>query len=375
MRLMHVPSFDLSRQNRMLRDELMQAMGDVVDSAHFILGSPVERLEESIAEICGVRRAVAVANGSDALFLALLAAGIGPGDEVITTPFTFFATAGAVARAGAKPVFCDIRPDTFNVDPELMEVKVTSRTKAIIPVHLYGQPADMESISNIASERGLTVIEDAAQAIGARYHAKPVGSLGHMACISFFPTKNLGAFGDAGMVVTDDDSIAERLRILRAHGARKKYHHELLGINSRLDALQAAILNVKVKYLSQWAEARRSIADRYSCVLGDVQGLTVPAVADGVFHVYHQYTVRVNARDEVQRELAVRGIGTTVYYPLPLHLQPVFSELGYVEGDLPESERASAEALSLPIFPELTEEEQGYVIDQVKDVMRIYAGQ
>lgn len=371
---MHVPSFDLTRQNKMLRDELMQAMGDVVDSAHFILGAPVDQLEESIAGICGVKRAVAAANGSDALFLALLAAGIGPGDEVITTPFTFFATAGAVMRAGAKPVFCDIRPDTFNMDPELIEAKVTSRTKAIIPVHLYGQPADMESISKIASEGGLTVIEDAAQAIRARYHDRPVGSLGHMACISFFPTKNLGAFGDAGMVVTDDDSLAEKLSMLRAHGARKKYYHESLGINSRLDALQAAVLNVKVKYLPQWVEARRRIAERYSRALSDVPGVGVPAVADGVFHVYHQYTLRVNARDEVQRGLAARGVDTTVYYPLSLHLQPAFSQLGYVRGDLPESERASAEALSLPMFPELAEDEQDYVVDQVKDVMKVVAG-
>ena len=370
---MHVPSFDLTRQNKALRDELMNAIGEVVDSSQFILGTSVEQLENSISRMCGVKYAIAVANGSDALFLALKAAGVGPGDEVITTPFTFFATAGAVARAGATPVFCDIQPDTFNIDPVLIEEKLTPRTKAVIPVHLYGQSADMDPISEISAEHGLTVIEDAAQAIGARYHDRPVGSLGHMACISFFPTKNLGAFGDAGMVVTDDDSLAERLRMLRVHGGRKKYHHEILGINSRLDALQAAVLNVKVKYLPQWIEARRRIADRYNRALYDVPGVTTPTILDGMFHAYHQYTVRVSARDDVQKGLAARGIGTTVYYPLCLHLQPVFAELGYMEGDIPESERASAEALSLPMFPELTVEEQDYVIDQIKSVMGVYA--
>lgn len=370
---MHVPSFDLTRQNRQLKDELMQAIAEVVDSGHFILGKHVEQLEESIAALCGVKHAVAVANGSDALFLALLAADVGPGDEVITTPFTFFATAGAIARAGARPVFCDIRPDTFNIDPELIEARLTSRTRAIIPVHLYGQPADMDGISAIATEHGLKVIEDAAQAIGARWRDRPVGSLGDMACISFFPTKNLGAFGDAGMVVTDNDSLAERLRMLRAHGGRKKYHHELLGINSRLDALQAAVLNVKIKYLSEWTDARRRIADRYTEALSDVRGIGAPTVRDQAFHVFHQYTLRVSARDDVQRELVLRGVDTTVYYPLPLHLQPVFARLGYGTGDMPNSERAAREALSLPMFPELAAEEQGYVVDQVRQVVTVHA--
>lgn len=367
--VMHVPSFDLTRQNKQLRDELMRAIGEVVDSGHFILGKHVEQLEASIAAICGVKHAVAVANGSDALFLALLAAGVGPGDEVITTPFTFFATAGAIARAGARPVFCDIELDTFNIDARKIETVTTSRTKAIIPVHLYGQPADMDEISTIATEYGLKVIEDAAQAIGARYHGRPVGSLGDMACISFFPTKNLGAFGDAGMVVTGDELLAEMLRMLRAHGGRKKYHHEILGINSRLDTLQAAVLNVKLKYLPRWIEARRRIADRYTEALSGVPGVSTPTVIDGVFHVFHQYTVRVNDSDTVRRELASRGIDTMLYYPLPLHLQPVFAALGYRVGDMPNSEKATQQAMSLPMFPELTAEEQDFVVDQITRVI------
>jgi len=373
--VMQVPSFDLTRQNSKLRDELMAAIGEVVDSGQFILGDSVERLEEAIAEICGVKHAIAVANGSDALYLALMAAGVGPGDEVITTPFTFFATAGSIVRAGAKPVFCDIDPKTFNIDPTQIEGKVTARTKAILPVHLYGQSADMDPINEIAAKYGLTVIEDAAQAIGAKYKGRPVGSLGDMACISFFPTKNLGAFGDAGMVVTKDDVLAERLRMLRVHGTRKKYYHEKLGINSRLDALQAAILNVKVKYLRGWIEARRSLAEGYDrglALVGDVA--RYPEVAQGMYHVYHQYTIRVPNRDAVQEELRSRGVGSTVYYPLPLHLQPVFENLGYKLGDFPESERAAEEVLSLPMFPELETCEQEYVMEQLCDILRSYAG-
>jgi len=372
---MQVPSFDLTRQNSRLRDELMTAIGEVVDSGQFILGDHVERLEESVAEVCGVKHGIAVANGSDALYLALMAADVGPGDEVITTPFTFFATAGSIVRVGAKPVFCDIDPDTFNIDPTQIEARITARTKAILPVHLYGQSAEMDQMNAIAAEHGLTVIEDAAQAIGARYHDRPVGSLGHMACISFFPTKNLGAFGDAGMVVTDDDSLAERLRMLRTHGARRKYYHELLGINSRLDALQATILNVKVKHLRNWVEARRSLAEGYNrglAMLADA--VRCPVVLEGAYHVYHQYTIRVSHRDAVQEELKSKGIRSTVYYPLPLHLQPVFENLGYKLGDFPESEKAAEEALSLPMFPELKSSEQEYVVEQLRDILRRHAG-
>ena len=371
---MQVPSFDLTRQNSRLRDELMAAIGEVVDSGQFILGDHVERLEESVAEICGVKYGIAVANGSDALYLALMAADVGPGDEVITTPFTFFATAGSIVRVGARPVFCDIDPETFNIDPTQIEARITARTKAILPVHLYGQSAEMDQINAIAAKHGLTVIEDAAQAIGARYHDRSVGSLGHMACISFFPTKNLGAFGDAGMVVTDEDSLAERLRMLRAHGARRKYYHELLGINSRLDTLQAAILNVKVKHLRGWVDARRSLAEGYNRGLAAANVARCPVAREGAYHVYHQYTIRVPNRDAVQEELKSRGIGSTVYYPLPLHLQPVFEKLGYKLGDFPESEKAAEEALSLPMFPELNSSEQEYVVEQLCDTLRSHAG-
>ena len=372
---MQVPSFGLTRQNSKLRDELMAAIGEVVDSGQFILGDSVERLEEAITEICGVKHAIAVANGSDALYLALMAADVGPGDEVITTPFTFFATAGAIVRVGAKPVFCDIDPKTYNIDPTRIEGMVTARTKAILPVHLYGQSADMDPINEIAGRHRLTVIEDAAQAIGAKYKGRPVGSLGDMACISFFPTKNLGAFGDAGMVVTKNDALAERLRKLRVHGSKKKYYHELLGINSRLDALQAAILNVKVKYLRGWIEARRTLAEVYDRGFALVKDVaTYPEVAQGMYHVYHQYTIRLPNRDAVQEELRSRGVGSTVYYPLPLHLQPVFQNLGYKLGDFPESERAAEEVLSLPMFPELETCEQEYVVEQLCDILRSCAG-
>ena len=368
---MQVSSFDLTRQNNKLRDELMAAIGEVVDSGQFILGDSVERLEETIAEICGVKHAIAVANGSDALCLALMAADVGPGDEVITTPFTFFATAGSIVRAGARPVFCDIHPETFNIDPTQIEGKVTARTKAILPVHLYGQPANMDPINEIASRHGLIVIEDAAQAIGAKYKDRPVGSLGDMACISFFPTKNLGAFGDAGMVVTKNDALAERLRMLRVHGSKKKYYHELLGINSRLDALQAAILNIKVKHLGGWIEARRSLAEGYNQhLVSAADAAQRPVVPEWAYHVYHQYTIRVPDRDAVQEELKSRGVGSTVYYPLPLHLQPVFENLGYKLGGFPESERAAEEVLSLPMFPELEIYEQEYVVKQLCDVLR-----
>ncbi len=372
---MQVPSFDLTRQNSRLRDELMAVIGEVVDSGQFILGDSVERLEEAIAEICGVKHAIAVANGSDALYLALMAADVGPGDEVITTPFTFFATAGSIVRVGAKPVFCDIDPKTYNIDPTRIEGMVTARTKAILPVHLYGQSADMDPICEIAGRHGLIVIEDAAQAIGAKYKGRPVGSLGDMACISFFPTKNLGAFGDSGMVVTENDALAERLRKLRVHGSKKKYYHELLGINSRLDALQAAILNTKVKYLGGWIEARRSLAKGYNRgLVSAAETAQCPVVLDRAYHVYHQYTIRVPHRDAVQAELKSRGVGSTVYYPLPLHLQPVFENLGYKLGDFPESEKAAGEVLSLPMFPELESCEQEYVVEQLCDILRSYAG-
>ncbi len=369
-----IPGFSLTRQNAELEEELIEVILDVVRGGQFILGENVAKLEKEIANLCGVDYAIGVGNGSDALFLALLACGVGPGDEVITTPFTFFATAGSIAHTGAKPVFCDIDPGTFNIDPSKIEDVITERTKAILPVHLYGQAADMDPINSIAKKLNLYVIEDAAQAIGARYKGKPVGSLGDVACFSFFPTKNLGAFGDGGMLTTNDPELEARIRILRVHGAKKKYHHEILGCNSRLDALQAAILSVKVKYLKDWTEARRSLAEGYRGKLraaGDA--IVQPAVMDGAYHVYHQYTIRVPHRDAVQEELRSRGIASTVYYPLPLHLQPVFNNLGYKPGDFPESEKAAEEALSLPMFPELKPSEQDRVVEELCDVLRSYA--
>jgi dTDP-4-amino-4,6-dideoxygalactose transaminase len=369
-----IPGFSLTRQNAELEKELTKVILEVIRGGQFILGENVAKLEKEIADLCGVDYAIGVGNGSDALFLALLACGVGPGDEVITTPFTFFATAGSIAHTGAKPVFCDIDPRTFNIDPSKIEDVITERTKAILPVHLYGQAADMDPINSIAKKHNLYVIEDAAQAIGAKYKGRPVGSLGDVACFSFFPTKNLGAFGDGGMLTTNDPELEARIRILRVHGAKKKYHHEILGCNSRLDALQAAILSVKVKYLGDWTEARRSLAEGYREKLraaGDA--IVQPAVMDGAYHVYHQYTVRVSHRDAVQEELKSKGIASTVYYPLPLHLQPVFNNLGYKPGDFPESEKAAREALSLPMFPELKPSEQDRVVEELCDIVRSYS--
>lgn len=367
-----IPPFDLTRQNRLLHDELISVISEVIEKGHFILGENVDALEEEIARLCGVRFGIGVANCSDALYLALLACGIGPGDEVITTPFTFFATGGAIARTGAKPVFCDIDPVTYNIDPHRIEPLITERTKAILPVHLYGQPADMDPIIAIAEEHDLYVIEDAAQAIGATYKGRPVGSLGDVACISFFPTKNLGAFGDGGMVVTDDLDIADRVRILRVHGARKKYHSEILGCNSRLDEIQAAILRLKLQHLSTWTEKRRRIAKLYmelleSCPLFRSRNLRLPEEAPGTFHVYHQFTIAVADRERLRAHLDENGIGSAVYYPVPLHLQGAFSALGYKFGDFPEAERASKEVLSLPMFPELTDDEVYRVAEVIRE--------
>lgn len=360
---MKVPAFDLTEQNRRLRAELMAAIAQVVDGSQFILGEPVAEFEAALAKLCGVKHAIGVANGSDALYLALAACGIGPGDEVITTPFTFFATAGAIVRAGATPVFADIDEATFNLDPMAVERALTGKTKAILPVHLYGHPADMDPTVEMAKRHGLKVIEDAAQAIGAEYRGRKVASLGDLSCISFFPTKNIGAFGDAGAVVTDDDQLAERLRMLRVHGSRKKYYHEMLGINSRLDTLQAVILSLKSKYLGEWTEKRRAIAAEYSDRLKSLRSVRLPVEQDGCRHVYHQYTIAAGERDRLKAYLADQGIGSTVYYPHPLHLQKVFTNLGYRKGDFPAAERAAESVLSLPMYPEMTMEQVKYVAE------------
>lgn len=364
--------FSLAVQNQTLRDELFRAIGEVIDRGSFILGRNVHDLEAEAAGFTDTRNGIGVASCSDALYLSLLACGIGSGDEVITTPFTFFATAGAIARAGAKPVFADIEPDTWSIDPALIEGAITPRTKAVIAVHLYGCPADMDPILGLAQEHGLSVIEDAAQAMGAEYKGKRVGSLGDAGCFSFFPTKNLGAFGDGGMVVTNDPEIAERLRLLRVHGAKPKYHHHFLGCNSRLDELQAAILRVKLPYLDTWNQRRREIASQYDALLKETLGsvgeeLRLPVEPGYAHHVYHQYTIQTSRRDRLQAFLQAHGVGSAVYYPVPMHLQKVFADLGYRAGDFPVAEAACREVLSLPMFPELTGEEIAYVVAKIAE--------
>lgn len=338
-----------------------------MSSSQFILGNHVKEVEATIAEMSKASHGIGVGNGSDAIHIALQAAGVGEGDEVIVPSFTFFATAGAVARANATPVFVDIDPITFNIDPSKIEAAITDKTKAIIPVHLYGQMADMDSIMAIAEKHNLHVIEDAAQAIGSQYRGKQVGEMSSAATYSFFPTKNLGAYGDGGMIVSNNDEIAEQSRVIRVHGSKPKYHHHILGYNSRLDELQAAVLSVKLPHLSTWSENRRKHAAYYTQQLQEKvpHAVVTPVEVEGNYHVYHQYTLRVEKRDELQAYLKEQGIATMIYYPIPLHLQPVFKELGYKEGDLPETEKAAKEALSLPMFPELKQEQQDYVIEKV----------
>jgi dTDP-4-amino-4,6-dideoxygalactose transaminase len=367
---MTVPSLDLKAQYEKLAPELLAAVQHVFESQSFILGNEVARLEEEVAAYCGTAHGIGCASGSDALLLALMAAGVDRGDEVITTPFTFFATGGAVSRLGARPVFVDIDAGTFNIDPAKLETAISPRTKAIMPVHLFGQCADMQKVTAVAASRNLSVIEDAAQAIGADYKGTSAGGLGRVGAFSFYPTKNLGGAGDGGMLTTNDADLAERLRTLRVHGAKKKYFHDYVGINSRLDALQAAVLRVKFKYLEDWAEARRLRAERYRLLFGnsgltDRGELTLPVDAGYGRHVYNQFVIRAERRDELRAFLKHQGIGTEVYYPLPLHLQHCFADLEYQPGDLPESERASKEVLALPIYPELSETAQDYVVERV----------
>lgn len=367
-----VPGFDLKRQNRILKKKLLDTFSYLLDSGSFILGPNVERLEKRVAKLCNVRHGVGVSNGSDALFLALAACNVGPGDEVITTPFTFFATAGAIVRAGAKPVFVDIDSDTLNINPDLVEEKITSRTKAVVPVHLFGCMADMDKILLLGQKYGLAVIEDAAQAMGSRYKGRMAGSLGTAGCFSFFPTKNLGAFGDGGMVCTDHDEVAEKIRLLRVHGASRKYHHDIVGYNHRLDEIQAAFLNVKLDYLDEWVERRRKIADLYKRLLQEHAvrlgiPLKLPAEPGYAYHAYHQFTIRTKWRDDLLAHLHDKGIGATVYYPVPLHLQQAFAGLGYRKGEFPVAEAAAKEVLSLPMYPELTEEEISWVVQSVLD--------
>ena len=370
----HVPLLDVGRGNEPIRDEILAALARVVDSGRFLFGPDVKQLEESVAKVAGSKHAIACASGSDALLLALLAIGVGPGDEVIVPSFTFFATASAAWRLGAKPVFVDIDPVTFNLDPQRVAAAVTPATKAIIPVHLFGQCAEMDAICLIARQHGLTVIEDAAQAIGARYRGRGAGSMGEIGCFSFYPTKNLGGMGDGGMLTTSNDALAEKLRLFAAHGMNPRYYHHVVGINSRLDSLQAAVLNVKLKHLADWTAARQTNAARYQEMfetvgLDEVIGL--PRAYSDCEHAWNQFTIRVphSRRDELRAKLAAHGIGTEVYYPVPLHRQKCFESLGYAPGSLPHTEQAAHEVLSLPIFPELTISEQELVVAGIADAL------
>lgn len=364
------PFLDLEAQFAKIGSEVVAAVVRVLESQHFILGSEVEALEHEIASLIGCQHAIGCASGSDALILALMALDVGQGDEVITTPFTFVASAGSIARVGAKPVFVDIDPQTFNISAEAIERAITPRTRAIMPVHLFGLAADMSKIEEIAAAYKIPIIEDAAQAIGALHERRAVGSLGLMGCFSFFPSKNLGGAGDGGMITTNDAALADRLRLLRVHGARKKYEYELLGMNSRLDALQAAILRVKLRHLEGWTRARRNNAERYRELFRELRvgaSLKAPIEPSRQEHVYNQFTIRVKNRDTMREHLKQRGIPTEIYYPKPLHMERAFDYLGHTSGDFPVSEAASLEVLSLPIYPELTEEQQRTVVAAIAD--------
>jgi dTDP-4-amino-4,6-dideoxygalactose transaminase len=365
---MPVPLLDLQGQYAPLREEILAAIARVCDSQRFIGGAEVEAFEREIAAYLGVPHAIGLTSGTDALLIALMALGIGPGDEVITPTFSFFATAGAVSRVGATPIFVDIDPLTGNVDPDAVKAAIGPKTRAIIPVHLYGQSADMEPILDAASRAGIPVIEDAAQAIGATYRGRQAGSLGTMGCFSFFPSKNLGAFGDAGLLTTGDDRLAHEVRLLRNHGAEPKYFHQRIGGNFRLDAVQAAVLRVKLPHLDGWTEMRRRNADRYDRLFAASAAaarITLPARVKDCRHIFNQYVIRVPHRDAVKARLDAAHIGSEIYYPVPFHLQECFARLGYRRGQFPAAEAAAAETLALPIYGELTEPQQREVVDAV----------
>jgi dTDP-4-amino-4,6-dideoxygalactose transaminase len=371
---MNVPMLDLVAQYQTIKDDVLAAMMKVVETQQFIMGPAVPDLEAAIARVSHAKHGIGCASGTDALLLPLKALNLRPGDEVITTPFTFFATAGTIHNAGGTPVFVDIQPDTFNIDPAAVKRAITPRTRAIMPVHLYGQMADMLELVAIAAPKGITIIEDAAQAIGARRNMdgewRVAGELGWVAGYSFFPSKNLGAWGDGGMMVTSDDAAAERLRRLRLHGGAKQYHHDEVGTNSRLDTLQAAVLLAKLPLLSQWSAKRREHAAYYTKAFADVLQVQPPFVDPANEHIFHQYTLRAERRDALQAHLKKEGIGHAVYYPIPLHRQPCFAHLGYTDGSLPQAERASREAISLPIYPELTQAQRDRVIDAIRGFYR-----
>lgn len=366
---MPVPMVDLRAQYAPLHQELLDAVEEVLATQQFRGGAAVEGFEHAMAAYTGTKHALGVASGTDALYLLFRTLDLQPGDEIITTPWTFFATAGAIVNAGAKPVFVDIEPDTYCIDPQQIEARITARTRAIVAVHLYGQCANMEAITHVAARHGLPVFEDAAQAIGARQSGRSACALSRAGALSFYPTKNLGAAGEGGMIATDSDRLAETIRLLRCHGAPKTYFHDIVGVNSHLHGIQAAVLRVKLKYLDSWIEGRRRVAARYDAVLGTLDGVTTPHVAPGNEHVYHQYVVRIAKRDVVKDYLQARGVGCAVFYPLPLHMQPCFADLGYLPEDFPEALCASKQVLALPIYPELTEEQQDEVIAGIKGAL------
>ena len=368
-----VPLQDLRAQYQPLRDEILAAITRVCDSQRFIMGAEVEALERELAGYLGVGDAIAVSSGTDALLVSMMALGIGPGDEVVTSTYSFFATAGCVSRLGATPRLVDIDPVTFNLDPAAVSRALSPRTRAILPVHLYGLCADMDPLLSIAAERGVAVIEDACQAIGATYKGRRAGTMGRVGCFSFFPSKNLGAFGDGGLVTTNDRALADEIRLLRNHGAEERYFHKRIGGNFRLDAIQAAVLRVKLPYLDRWTELRRENAKRYARLVeehGLASTVVLPSEADGCFHVYNQFVVRVPRRDRVRAFLTEHGIATEIYYPVPFHLQQCFSGLGHARGDFPAAEAAAEGSLALPIYGELTEEQQDAVVRTLADALQ-----
>jgi dTDP-4-amino-4,6-dideoxygalactose transaminase len=371
-RVTSVPLLDLQAQFRPIREEVLAAVVRVCDSQRFILGPEVEELEHELAATAGAADAIGVSSGTDALLAAMMALGIGPGDDVVTTTYSFFATAGCIVRLGARPVLVDIDAVTCNIDPAGVASAITSRTRAIIPVHLYGCPAEMAPILETAARAGVAVIEDAAQAIGARYHGRPVGGLGTCGCFSFFPSKNLGAFGDGGLVTTSDPALAHRVRLLRNHGAEPKYFHKIVGGNFRLDALQAAVLRVKLPHLAAWTDARRRNADRYRELFAPLvanRRVRLPVEPDGCRHIYNQFVIQVEDRDRVKAGLDARRVGAEIYYPVPFHLQECFGNLGYRKGQFPAAEAAAGSTLALPIYGELSEDQQRYVVDSIAQII------
>jgi dTDP-4-amino-4,6-dideoxygalactose transaminase len=374
---LRVPLLDLQAQYQPLRDDILSALTRVCDSQRFIMGAEIAAVERDLAKMLGVEHAIGVSSGTDALLLSLMALGVKAGDEVITSTYSFFATAGAIARLGARPVLVDVNPATFNIEPSQIAAAITPRTKALIPVHLFGLSADLDPILEDAARSGVPVIEDAAQAIGATYKARPVGGFGTFGCFSFFPSKNLGAFGDAGLLTTNDAGLAKRARLLRVHGMEPKYYHHLVGGNFRMDEVQAAVLRVKTPHLATWTEARRLNASRYVRMFRDagLDGrITLPSEPQGCRHIFNQFVIRARGRDALKRRLDECGIGNDIYYPVPFHLQPCFADLGYRAGDFPNAERAADESLAIPIYGELTVEQQQAVVDTIAEFVTASPG-